>query len=84
MEMDGQIIGVETSSLVMRLNGMTPMAMDTETTGTIPSGILLEIQIGQANLFSMHSFQTSVLIHQPQTLMITVVPRVKEILMEMV
>jgi hypothetical protein len=84
MEMDGQIIGAETSSLVMKLNGMIQMAMDMEIIGIILSGILLEIQIGLANLFLMLSFQISVRIHQPQTLMKTVVPRVREILMGMV
>ena len=52
METDGQITGVEISSQAMRLNGMIPMGMGTETTGTIPSGIPLEILIGLENLFS--------------------------------
>ena len=84
METDGQIIGAEINSLVMQLNGTTPMAMGTVTTGTIPSGIPPEILNGLENLLSMPWSQTNVLIHQLRTLMMKDVQRVRRILTGMV
>jgi hypothetical protein len=80
MEMDGQIIGVEISSLVMQLNGMILMEMGTVTTGTTLTGIFHEIQIGLENLFSMLWSQTSVRIHRLQMLTMKGAPRVRGIL----